>query len=208
MIDHDIELVDDSGGFAFDRSARRFDLDGRLHVVDCRISAARVNEYLGSELEGAGVTGLDVNRLYRMYRDRAALKAAVPTFENLPLMITHVSVTAAEPQKLLTVGTVSNVRYSHPHLVADLAIWDAEAIRLIESGQQKEISCGYRYCADMTPGKVDGDAFDGRFVDIVGNHVALVTTGRVGPDVAVNDAAPGVPMHLAFKNWDRYGRLC
>ena len=29
---------------------RTLDVDGRLHITDCRLTAARVNEYLGSEI--------------------------------------------------------------------------------------------------------------------------------------------------------------
>jgi len=58
----------------------------------------------------------------------------------------------------------------------------------------------------LTPGKINGDAFDGRMLDIAANHVALVEVGRVGPDCVVADAAPGVPMHVGFKDWRRLSR--
>jgi hypothetical protein len=206
MIDHDIELEDDSRtGFAFDyASARTTDVDGRLHVSDCRISAARVNDYMGSEIPGA--RGLDPARIYRMYRDASALRAAVPSFENMPLMSQHVAVSASDPQKWLVVGTVSNCRWRPPYIVADLAVWDANAIARIRDGSKREISCGYRYRADMSPGKIGGESYDGRMLDIAANHVALVETGRVGPDCVVADAAPGVPMHVAFKDFGRLSR--
>ncbi len=170
-------------------SARITDVDGRLHVADCKISAARVNEYLGSEIPGDDALGLDPGKLYRMYRDAGALRAAATSFENLPLMDNHVAVSANDPQKSRIVGTVSNVRWKAPYLVADLAVWDADAIARIRDGSQREISCGYRYRADMTPGTAGGESFDGRMLDIAGNHVALVELGRVGPDVVVADSA-------------------
>jgi hypothetical protein len=70
----------------------------------------------------------------------------------MPLMLDHVAVSAAEPQKMRTIGAVSNVRFRHPYLVADLAVWDKAAIQGIQSGEQRETSCGYRYTVDMTPG--------------------------------------------------------
>jgi hypothetical protein len=208
MIDLDVVLEpDEPSGYALDRSARRFDIDGRLHVADCRISAARVNEYMGSEIPGYESLKLESSRLYKLYRTPAALKAAAASFENMPLLLQHVAVSAASPQKMLTVGTVSNVRYLSPYLVADLAVWDRAAIEGIQSGLQREISCGYRYAVDMTPGKTpDGEAFDGRMVSpLVANHVALVPTGRVGPDCTVGDAAPSVPipMDVAFPHFNR-----
>jgi uncharacterized protein len=205
-LDHDIELEDDTGtGFAFDyASARTTDVDGRLHVSDCKISAARVNEYLDSEIPGTH--DLDPGRIYRMYRDAAALRAAVPSFENMPLMSQHVAVSASDPQKWLVVGTVSNCRWRAPYIVADLAVWDADAIARIRDGSKREISCGYRYRAVMEPGTINGESFDGRMLDIAANHVALVETGRVGPDCVVADSAPGVPIHVAFKDWGRLSR--
>jgi hypothetical protein len=182
---------------AFDySSARTTDLDGRLHVADCKISAARVNEYLGSEIPNADALGLDPSRIYRLYRDAGALRAAAPSFENLALMDNHVAVSANDPQKSRIVGTVSNVRWKAPYLVADLAVWDADAIARIRDGSQKEISCAYRYRAVAESGTVGGAAFDLRMADIAGNHVALVPEGRVGRDVVVADAALDIDIEI------------
>jgi hypothetical protein len=70
-----------------------------------------------------------------------------------------------------------------------LVIWDADAIRRIESDEQKEISASYRYDPDMTPGTVGGCHFDGVMRNIRANHVAIVPKGRAGPDVVVGDSA-------------------
>lgn len=186
---------------AFDySSARTTDVDGRLHVVDCKISAARVNEYLGSEVPGAEALGLDPGKIYRLYRDAGALRAAAASFENLPLMDNHVAVSANDPQKSRIVGTVSNVRFQAPYLIADLAVWDADAIARIRDGSQKEISSAYRYRAEMTPGTVGGESFDGCMLGIAGNHVALVELGRVGPDVVVADAALDIEIEFDMQS--------
>jgi uncharacterized protein len=203
MEDFDIEFDDDA--LAFDR--RTIDVDGRMHVPDCNISKANVCVYLGREIPNYARLGLDANGEYRLYRDPAALAAAASTFENLPLMFQHVEVSAANPQKMLTVGTVSKVRWKSPYLVADLAVWDSEAIRAVQNESQRELSCGYRYKAIMVEGKINGEAFDGRMIDIVGNHVALVASGRAGSDVIVRDEALGVSMLAAFgSNWNRLNR--
>lgn len=44
----------------------------------------------------------------------------------------------------------------------------------------------------MEPGTVNGDHYDGRMVEIIGNHVALVPAGRAGPDVCVGDSKPNL----------------
>jgi hypothetical protein len=204
----DIALdADEPGGYALDRSARTFDIDGRLRVANCRISKANISPYFGGEIPNGPALGLDPGRLYDLYRHRDALNAAVPTFENVPLLIQHEAVSAASPKKSITVGTVSNVRYQHPYLVADIAVWDADAIQLIESGAQRELSCGYRYVAHMMSGSLDGKRYDGVMRDIVGNHVALVAQGRAGPDVMVTDSAYS-SLEAMFPGFGRLSRCC
>lgn len=172
---------------AMDKSLRSTDLDGRLHVRDCNISKANVCPYLGSEIPDADTLRLDPSQVYHLYRSADELEASAASYERVPLMMKHVAVSAADPQKYYVVGTISNVRWRPPYLVADLTIWDAAAIALVESGQQEQLSCGYRYRADMTKGIIDGVEYDGIMRNIVGNHVALVETGRAGPDVLVSD---------------------
>ncbi len=177
--------------FAFDRSMRSTDVDGRLHVEAAPISKANVCPYFGREIPGADALGLNPNQIYQLYRDPAELAAAAPSFENLPLLIKHVIHGAEKPLQDLTVGVVSGVEFKHPYLMARLAVWTAEAIALVESGTQEQLSSAYRYTADMTPGATpDGLRYDGVMRNIIGNHVALVEVGRAGPDVVVADEKP------------------
>lgn len=184
---------------ATDRSLRTKDLDGRLHVELCNISKANICPYLGREIPDANRLGLDPQKIYYLYRDPAELAAAAPTFRNLPLLIKHVPVTADVPNTDMVVGTTgSEVTFEDPYLCTSLAVWTAEAIALVESGEQQELSSAYRYRADMTPGSLNGQAFDGVMRDIVGNHVALVEEGRAGPDVVVADETPLELGHMKF----------
>lgn len=176
---------------AFDKSVRHFDVDGRLHVAVSHISKAMVCPYLGSEIPEAEALGLDAGKVYMLLRDPQELERAAPTFRNLPLLIQHVPVSAAEPRKDLVVGsTGSDVEFNAPYLSVSLSVWDAPAIAGIESKDQTELSSAYRYTADMTPGVYEGTAYDGVMRNIVGNHVALVDVGRAGPDVVVSDRNP------------------
>lgn len=172
---------------AYDRSMRIKDVDGRLHVADCRISKANICPYLGREIPGAEELGLDLARVYRMYRRAEDLEAAAPTFERIPLMMHHVSSDANNPQKQVIIGAVSNVRWVAPYLVADLTVWDAAGIEAIESERQQELSPGYRYVPVMNAGLLDNQPYDGSMTQIHANHLAIVDTGRTGPDVYVND---------------------
>ncbi|CUJ80781.1 DUF2213 domain-containing protein [Achromobacter sp. 2789STDY5608628] len=185
-------------GLAFDRATvRTIDVDGRMHVEISNISKATVNPYRGNEIPDWEVLGLDANRIYFLLRDPEELARAASTFNNIPLLSKHIPVSAAEPQKEFVVGaTGSNASYQAPYLKNSLVVWDAVAIALIESEEQKELSSAYRYRADMTPGVYEGVAHDGVMRDIRGNHVALVEVGRAGPDVVVGDSSTLNPSEI------------
>lgn len=178
--------------FAFDRaSVRVTDVDGRLRLELTNISKAAVNPYLGREIPDYEALGLDADRIYQVLRDPAELEKAAPTFNNLPLLSNHVPVTADDHHPDLVVGsTGTDAVYEPPYLKNSLIVWSAAAIAGIESGQQKELSSAYRYRAVKESGTFEGQPYDLRMADIVGNHVALVETGRAGPDVVVADANP------------------
>lgn len=183
---------------AFDRaSARTYDADNRLHVTRSNISKAVINPYLGREIPDYEDLGLDPDRIYQMYRDPEELEKAAPTFNNLPILSKHVPVSAERPEQALVIGsTGTDAAFDGTYLTNSLVFWVRDAIRLIEDEVQKELSCSYRYRPDMTPGTVNGEAYDGVMRDIRGNHVALVSEGRAGPDVVVGDSAEEINMAI------------
>jgi uncharacterized protein len=177
-------------------------LDGILHVYDCNITKANVCPYLGAEIPGSEALGLDPNKSYMLYRDAAELQAAVKTYDRIQLLLMHVAVNPDAPQQFITVGTISNARFSHPYIKADLTVWTREGIEAIGTpenpGKQRELSCGYHYRPDMTPGQTpEGEKYDGRMTSIVANHIALVEAGRAGPDVMVADSMLHIARRLA-----------
>lgn len=177
---------------ALDReSVRSIDADGHLHVERTPISMAAVNPYWGREIPDGERLGLDPERVYRLYRHPDELARAAGSFEGKPLLIQHKPVNAEDHPKEITVGAIgSPVNFDAPYLTAPLTVWDGEAIKLIESKEQRELSSSYRYRADMTPGTTpEGEPYDGVMRDIGGNHLALVTAGRAGPTVFVHDSA-------------------
>lgn len=187
--DYAVSAFETAPRIAMDRGARSKDVNGWLHVKDCRISKANVCPYMGREIPDSEALGLDPETVYFLYRDASALKAAAASFERAPLMMVHVAVTADEPNKMSIIGAISNVRWQPPYLVADLTVWDGKGIEAIESERQAELSPGYHYRAQMNAGVNEGEPFQGRMLDIVANHLAIVDTGRTGPDVMVNDSA-------------------
>jgi len=189
-IENDCAAMDSVRRLAFDR--RMETIDGHLVVTGCHITKANVCPYLGAEIPNSEALGLKPDKIYNLYRDAAEIQAAKETYNRIPLLMQHVAVSADSPQQFLTVGTASNARFTHPYLDADLTIWTREGIEAIESGKQRELSCGYRYVCDLTPGTTpEGEKYDGRMTQIVANHIALVEAGRAGPDVMVADSLSG-----------------
>lgn len=93
----------------------------------------------------------------------------------------------------LAVGHVSTAPSREGNLVvAELTIQDKETIELIESGQRREISCGYDCQIEMQSGTApDGTRFDAVQKSVGYNHVAVVPKGRAGRVVALRLDAEG-----------------
>jgi len=176
---------------ALDRSLRSIDSDGHMRVEESRISKANVCPYLGREIPNWEALGLQPDKTYRLFRDPKELEKGAGTFDGKPLLIRHVPIDADAPRKELWVGTVGTCTFEPPYLVTrPLMVLTKEAIDLIGSGEQRELSAAYRYDAVMEPGAWGGQQYDGRMVNIRGNHVAIVSEGRAGPDVHVADELP------------------
>lgn len=194
------EFVDKQGpaGLAFDRdSVRALDTDGRLHVERSHISKATVNPYYGWEIPGHEELGLERERVYWLLRDPEELEKAASTFNKLPILSTHREIDADNhPHDLVIGSTGESASFRDGYLDNSLVFWPREAIRDIEGGTKKELSCAYHYVPDMTPGTYEGKHYDGVMRNIRGNHLALVSDGRAGSDVVVMDAAP---VHRALR---------
>ena len=176
---------------ALDRSMRRYDQDGHLHVAVSHLTKATVNPYRGGEIPGYEQLGLDPNRIYNLFRHPGELQKATPTFNNLKVLDTHVPVTAADENRERIIGsTGTDAAWRAPYIDNSLVFWSNVAIAMIESGEMKELSSGYRYDAVMTPGVYMGQRFDGVMTNIRANHIALVEAGRAGSDVVVMDSKP------------------
>jgi hypothetical protein len=176
-------------GLAFDKSARTYDADGRLHVR-CRVAKAMVSPYRGAEIPDFEKLGLNGDKIYHLLRDPAELEAGVASFNGVPLLDQHIPVSTDKPMKDNVAGALgSAASWEAPYIWNDVTVWTAEALAGIESEDVRELSPAYRYVADMTPGEYQGLTFDGVMRNIIANHVALVESGRQGPDVVIGDSA-------------------
>ena len=185
------------GSIVFDtqQTMRTYDDNGYLHVKITPISKACVNPYLGREVPGYEDIGLDPEGIYYALRDPKELEKAADTFNGLPLLMEHHTIDAETQPKEFIVGSVGNeATFEAPYLKNSLTVTDGEAIKAIEDGTAKEISCAYRFTPDFTAGEYETDGqkihYDFVMRDISGNHVALVSEGRAGHDVAVADKKP------------------
>ena len=185
------------------QSSRAYDRDGRLHVSGANISKSNVCGYFGYEIPHHVELGLDPNRLYNLWRHPAELEKAARTFNNMPLLAKHVPADANDHRPDDVVGaTGSEGRFIAPYLKNSLVVWAGPSIRAVEDGSQRELSCGYRYRAEIRRGVTPaGEAYDGVMTTIEGSHLALVERGRAGPDVMIGDAVARRSMREMFSHF-------
>lgn len=175
---------------AFDRaSVRTLDADGRMHVEITNLSKANICPYFGYEIPDGDKLGLEPDQVYMLFRDPAELEKAARTSNNIQLLEIHEPVSADDPKREIVIGsTGTDGVFDAPYLRNSLVIWDAEAIKRIERRETQELSCAYRYKPVMDAGTYEGIPYDGRMTQLSFNHVALVATGRAGPDCVVGDS--------------------
>lgn len=140
---------------------------------------------------------------------------ALQSFKLAPLTNDH----PAEPltsknTRKFQVGTVVDVDVAEEALVkASVLVTDEEAIKAAEAGK-RQLSCGYQCDLEEVsgttlgiPGVPDGLKFDAIQRNIRGNHVALVTRGRAGPEASLHlDEADGVQVEQVTNTTANKGR--
>lgn len=84
----------------------------------------------------------------------------------------------------LAKGHVEDVRQDGDYVAGSVIVSEPGAVAAIESGV-RQLSGGYHCDVDETPGVWRGQQYDARQTNIKINHVALVRSGRAGPDVAL-----------------------
>ena len=154
-----------------------YDSRGTMLARDVALSQACISPYTGWEIPGFRALGLNPWRTYKLLRSPKEMARAASTFAGIPLLARHVR--DAKQIAANTVGKVANISFDGNTLWGDLAVWNRRARDLIETDQMSDLSCGYRYMADMTPGYFRGLRFDGVMREIAADHVALVSEAKV-----------------------------
>jgi uncharacterized protein len=174
--------------FTVDQSLRKLTKEGFM-VVPGKIARTGIQEYSAHEL-GIEATNRTV-RLCRM-PDQVFDPEALASFENQTLTSGHPDRDVnAENYRGVSVGDVHDVKAASDGATVDATLWfkDASAIALVIDGKN-QLSCGYSFLLDLTPGTFEGQSYDGRMLEIRGNHVAHVWAARGGPGLRVADNDP------------------
>lgn len=167
------------------KSNRYFDENGYLVIKDNKIAKAGVFEYLGREISDS----LPETEIYKVYRPWAELEKTAKDFEGMPLKYGHEWV---EPNKRdIKIGAVSGeVKLEEPYLIADIKIYDKDAIEEITNKGIVDLSPGYRAHYKQETGEYNGEKYEFKQEDIKYNHLAVVENGRSGKEVRINDEMP------------------
>ena len=177
------------------KSKRWYDENGFLHVDECNLTKEQVVGYYGFEIPGWEELDLDPDKEYMGYRPADELEKAVKLFNGIPLTLRHYIVTADEPDAEHEVGNIgTSATWVKPYIKNALTITKRKGIDAVESEECREISCGYQFVPDFTPGTFEGKHYDFVMRDIRPNHTAIVEEGRTGPDVFVADEKPIKPL--------------
>jgi hypothetical protein len=180
--------------FDLDGATKRVkDEDGFLRVPGVIAKGGNVQRYTAGELDLPG----DPNRIVALYRPMDEVAKAAPTFARKPITNGHPKGRWVSPDNWMGLGVGDSgetVTMDGDRMVSDLLFRDAASIRDLESGKVG-LSNGYKFRFDDTKTTTpDGLAVDGWMTDIVGNHIALVSRGRGGPECVVADHDKGKSM--------------
>ena len=146
--------------------------EGYLLCRDVPISRVGSFEYSAAEV------GLpNIGHAVQVWRPEEQIfnPETIASFAAKPVVIGHARFADPDNWREIAVGTTQNVRRGEgdksDFLLADLLLTDRKAIEAVESGDLKEVSCGYDADTQETPQGIEQ-------IGIVGNHVALVVSAR------------------------------
>ncbi len=180
----------------FDAKTMRFeDWNGHLRVKKTNLTKANICEYYGFEIKNHMKYGLEPERKYRFLRSPDALKKAVFSFKERPILYVHKAADADQLDNSKVIGTTgSDPSFSYPYIQASITIWDGDYIQAIKNNTQAELSASYAFTPVMETGMFENEPYDGMMTDINVDHIALVEQGRAGHDVRVADERLNIQM--------------
>ena len=167
---------------------KQVDLNGYWLIEDNPVSKEGVFPYLGSQISSE----LEPNKIYMVYRPAEELEnpETVESFNAVPFIDEHEMIGEGftKYDDRPAGGVLYNVKADHGKLVGDFKIYSENLKDEIANGK-KELSLGYLCDYELSRGVWNGQRYDAIQKNIRGNHVALVSKGRMGADVRVYDKA-------------------
>lgn len=179
------------GDFAPSESTRSFTPEGYLKCVNVRLGKApQVRQYYAYEFPN--LEGFSADQTINVYTSAEELfkPAAIKSWDGADATDYHPpknEINAAN-WKDYHIGYCENVRQEGEYLVGDLLIKDKDSIDLIQNNERLEMSLGYAATLILEQGTApDGTVYQAKFINFIGNHVALVKYGRCGGDCRIGD---------------------
>jgi len=162
--------------------------EGWLEIKDAVIARAGVLEYRRGD-----------GSILRELRDPEVIhtEEALSSYEGKPVILGQHPVDPASGVVTLAdednmgslpvIGSLRNVRAGEAELdgemltvtLGDVLIWHPDGIRAARQGV-RQWSTGYRTRVEHDPGSWDGEAYDARQTEDIGNHLVLTSSARAG----------------------------
>ncbi|WP_202732713.1 DUF2213 domain-containing protein [Acinetobacter pittii] len=179
------------GDFAPSESTRSFTPEGYLKCVNVRLGKApQVRQYYAYEFPN--LEGFSADQTINVYTPAEELfkPNAIKSWDGVDATDYHPpknEINAAN-WKDYHIGYCENVRQEGEYLLGDLLIKDKDSIDLIQNNERLEMSLGYGATLVLEQGTApDGTVYQAKFINFIGNHVALVKYGRCGGDCRIGD---------------------
>lgn len=179
------------GDFAPSESTRSYTPEGYLKCVNVRLGkASQVRQYYAYEFPN--LEGFSADQTINVYTSAEELfkPEAIKSWDGADATDYHPpknEINAAN-WKDYHIGYCENVRQEGDYLVGDLLIKDKDSIDLIQNNERLEMSLGYGATLVLEQGTApDGTVYQAKFINFIGNHVALVKYGRCGGDCRIGD---------------------
>ncbi|WP_144734807.1 DUF2213 domain-containing protein [Acinetobacter oleivorans] len=179
------------GDFAPSESTRSFTPEGYLKCVNVRLGKApQVRQYYAYEFPN--LEGFSADQTINVYTPAEELfkSEAIKSWDGVDTTDYHPpknEINAAN-WKDYHIGYCENVRQEGEYLLGDMLIKDKDSIDLIQNNERLEMSLGYGATLVLEQGTApDGTVYQAKFINFIGNHVALVKYGRCGGDCRIGD---------------------
>lgn len=171
---------------------RKPDINGWWEIKGNPLTKVGVFPY-----SGASIGAPDPNKIYNVYRPEEELSdpECINSFKLIPMMDDHPkTLVGSEKDGFIPTenkgidGVIGEeVYFEDGILKGNIKIFSDKIKKTIQDGKE-ELSAGYKCIYNFVSGVYNGINYDAIQTKIRGNHLALVTEGRAGPDIAVMDS--------------------